>query len=226
MATLATLMDRWRDGLDDKVEPYLWSNDRLTTHCNRIVKIMCDKADLIQDITTPSICEITTVVGQAIYSVSDLITRIYRAKLSTQTRTLGIVTHISKLDGRYSDWEDHDPGDPRVLVEDGVGTNKILLDPPPDTVETLSLSVHRHPLAPLVWATDQSNSPEIPAKYHDEIDEGIYWLAYKKHDSDSGDKQRSAEHRAEFDAGIERVKRGQVKERRRSQSAVPLGGSL
>lgn len=227
MATLAELMTRWRDDLDDEVDgPYLWSNERLTALCNRIVKILCDEADLIQDIITPSICEITTVVGQATYSVSDLITRIYRAKLSTQTKRLGIMDHISDLDGRYSDWENAGNGDPMLLVEDGVGTNKILLYPPPDTVETLSLSVYRHPLVPLDWDTDQDNSPEIPEKYHDEIDDGVYWLAYKKHDADTEDKQKSADHHTAFLAGIERVKRGQVKERRRNRSAVPPRGSL
>ena len=87
MATLATLMTRWRNVLDDKVDgPYLWSNDTLTAHCNRIVDTLSEDANLIQDITTSAICEITTVVGQSTYSVSDRITRIYRAKLSNDRR--------------------------------------------------------------------------------------------------------------------------------------------
>ena len=111
-------------------------------------------------------------------------------------------------------------------MEDGVGTNKVMLYPPPDAVTTVNLSVYRLPLADLDWDTDQDNSPEIPERYHDEIDEGVYWLAYKKHDADTDDKQRSLEHRSEFQAGLERVMRGQVKERRRSRSVRPLRGCL
>lgn len=225
MATLGELVTRWRKILDDDTEPYLWSNDELTNNVNFVINQLCFEIGLIEDSTTSSICEVTVTTPTAIYSVSDRITYISRAKLDSQTQPIPIRT-VPWMDVNISDWENADADEPQYLLTEGIGTNKVRIYPPPDANDTLYLTVWRLPLADLDYTTDVNNSPEIHTKYHQYLDNGVYWQAYGKQDADTYDPEKAVYHLGLFDDDKESIKRADIKYRYRDEIVSPAKGFL
>lgn len=221
MATLAALVSRWRSRLDDTAEPYLFSNQELTDYGNTAINEVCREIPAIEDGTTAATCQIAVVVGSEILSLSDRVVWIRRAKLSSQTKPLTLVPQ-EFMDSAYNDWEDADNGSPQYLIIDGVGTNKVRLYPPSDAVDTLNLTVTRLPLADMVYATDSASSPEVPAKYHDMLENGVMAIAYLKQDADTYDAKKADFHYNLWKRDLEKWKRSTDKAKHGEYAVAPL----
>jgi hypothetical protein len=149
--TRSEIIDQVRSRLFDTEDPLLWSDADLDEYLNNIVNHLCDECGLIEDATTPSICQISVVADTTTYDIDSRIIRIKRAKLASQTQPLNIirVNCASYMDARYNDWENADSGVPTLLLASGFGNNKVRLYPPRDTTDTLNMIVYRRPLVAL-----------------------------------------------------------------------------
>lgn len=208
MTTLAAAVERWRGKLEDaNSSNYLWSNQELTDYFNYICTDVCHDIPLIYDTTTASICTVslTALLGST-YSVSDRIVKITRAKISTQTSPLSVVT-VGYMDANYSDWENATADEPQLLIDEGVGTNKIRIYPAPDASYTLSLGVYRNQLVDLVYATHSASEIELQSQYLQMLDNGIYWQAYGKQDVDTNDPAKEDKCKTMYLEDKERLKR-------------------
>lgn len=201
MTTLANLLTRWRNKLDDNLVPYAWSDAELTEYANKAIEEICTECLVIEDSITVSI---NLVTDQATYSTSDKILRIISGRCSAGDRNALDVRDVEWMDSNIYGWRAMTSGEPRVIIDEGLGDNTIGLYPPPDATwaaGTLDLTINRLPITELD-ATSTSGEPEIKQKYQRYIDNGVYREAYSKHDEDT----EAARLRDEFGAKFEKDK--------------------
>lgn len=220
MATLAQLVSRWRNRLDDSQEPYLWSNEELTTYFNAAVNLLCHEVSVIEDASTASVCSITVTAADPTYTLSDRVVFIKRAKISTRTEPL-VLADVGDMDGTNTDWENVDDDVPTTLIKDGLGTGVIRLYPGPSANATLTLTVSRLPLVDLVYATHSATTVEVPDKYLYLIDNGVFYFAYLKDDTDTHNNKKAEEMYKLFMNDIERIKRSADKSRHIDRVVAP-----
>lgn len=229
MATLSQGVSRWRRKLNDTVPDstgsYLWTNEEFTEYYNTISDMLCTEIGLIYDTTTASICQVTVATDDTVLTVSDRIISIERAKLTSQTTLLGIVSS-GWMDGNVSDWENEDSNTVKYLIKTGIGNNKVRLYPPSDQDDTLNLGVFRLQLADLDWSTDQATVLEIPTKYHNVLDNGICWMAYGKHDVDTEEGSKAKDYYALFRRDVDNIKWGQIKAGWYDRAVTPHLGAM
>lgn len=226
--TLTQIIALCRSKLDDSVPDddgnYLWSNDDLVGDLNELLTELCEEIPaLIEDATTASICQIAVAIGSSTLTASPLISRITRAKLTSQTTPLALVNN-RWMDANQSDWEAESNSTPTHLITEGVGNGKVRLYPPSDAVDTLNLTVYRMPTADLSWTTDQSTAPEIPARFHRRLVNGILSKAYLKNDTDTLDVKKANSFLGRWEDDKEYIKRAMLLERRRAETnTLPKG---
>lgn len=220
------MVSRWRDKLNDRKSPFLWSTEELVAYANTAIEEICRECDVLYDKTTASVCEVTMVQDQAVYSVSPLITRIDRAKLSTQALPIPVVGTKWMDENRY-DWENASSGSPSLIVDDGVGTDKIQVYPPPDAATdaaTLTLGVYRLPVTELD-PNNLSATTELPINFQKYIDAGVYREAYGKDDVDTNDEDMELKWARKFEDNIEAIKMALIRKRYADLAVVPLYGN-
>lgn len=230
---LAAILKNVRGWLDDEVGPdteKLWSDLELAEYANDVIEELCDEVDLIKDSTTAAdidsnpVCTITLVLDQSTYDLHPKITKVTRAKISSETQPLTAAT-VEGLDIAYPGWETNDSGTPQYIViepEEG----KLEIYPAPDSTiagETLDLTVYRLPLVELD-ATDALNDvPEINAKYHRKLVLGILAKAYRKKDSETRNDKLEAFYEQVWQANIEKIKIANLRLRRVPKTVSPGG---
>lgn len=192
--TLAQLIAAARREASDTVAPYLWSDADWTDYANEAQREACRRARLIVDSTTTAICRLTMVADTATYALDPRILFIKRVKLSTRTTSLRPVS-FKDLDRSAPGWED-ETGEPSHFVPD-MDENTFRPYPTPSAAGTVSLTVIRLPLEDMEGLGDE---PEIKSHLHSAL---VYWMmheAYAKQDSETLDKQKSADNLAAFEA--------------------------
>lgn len=190
--TLAQLVEQWRERLDDTSgdEP-LWANSEFAGFADKLQKMLAAEMPVLEDRTTPEVCEVSLVQGDGLISLNSRITFIKRAKIDGQTYPLQIADS-DYMDINYPGWDDAGvtEGTPTILVTQGVGPDKAYLYPPCDGAKTLRLVVYRLPLVDLDYASHSGQPLELD-KYAHLLVHGIMWQAYMKQDSDTYDKQKA-----------------------------------
>jgi len=205
--------------LDDTEPDYLWSDAELIGYLNEAQEEAARRARLLIDATTPEICTVTLVGGQANYDLDERIIGIRSAQPSWRTRPLHGVT-VVELDNDYPGWQDRF-GQPEVVILD-FQTGSLTLCPTPSMAEeelTIQLRVTR---LPLVSVHDEQDRPEIKVVYHRSL---IHWIkhkAYLKKDADTLDKTASADALALFEQEFGQKKSAWADEF--DQRNLPLGG--
>ncbi len=190
--TTTELIQAVRDRLDDAISAdYLFSDARLLRALDNAQREACERAHLIYDATTASVCEVSVVAGTHTYALDPSITKVMRAKLSAETLPLKQITQRD-LDLSVSDWESLD-GTPRWFYQYG---NNIRLAYNPEANDTLYLEVYRRPLVVIDELTD---ALEIPSEYHQGLVHGVCAEVYGDQDADTYDPQREARESAIFD---------------------------
>lgn len=226
MSNLSELISRWRNRVDDTIsDDYLWSNEEWTGYANRIVNTLCREVGLIEDATTAEICKISVAVGDGILVKDSRITSITRAKLDGQSYTLDI-EDTEYMDRYKSNWENADNGTPSILIKEGQGRDKIRLWSPSDSIDTLSLSVFRLPLTQMVWNESNPPTPEIPAEYHDLLDNGVLWQAYSKQDVDTLNERKMKSHFQMWQTDMNEIKNAELKRNFRIRTVRPVPGAI
>ncbi len=189
---LGQLIGEARSEVDDKVEPYLWTDDDWKAYFNWAESEACRRAHLLIDSTTSEICEVAIAAETASYPLDARVVSIRRVKLESQTRPLTQATR-DDLDATVYDWENR-KGYPEVFISESDG--ELLLVPKPVSADTGHLTVARLPLNDM---TDLDNdSPEIAARYHRDLIFGACSRAYLKNDEDTFNIKKSQHYEALF----------------------------
>lgn len=209
---LEELIKQARTALADEVEPYLWNDEALVSYFNEAVQEACERALLIQDMTTPSVCKLEVKAGQSTYKLHASVLQVARATLAGRVLE---ETSIEDLDASVGGWEDR-AGQPNAFIylqTFGPANPALRLVPTPTQDGQLSLRVYRGALLPLKLQGCQI--PEIPARHHHKLVNWVARCAYLRPDADGHDPQRAQLHEGYFandfglrpDANVQRKRR-------------------
>lgn len=202
--TLIQLLTLAANRLDDTKEPYLWSDEELTSYANQRINELCSTIPILVDVSTLSITSIPIVSGIKTYALSPLIVYIKEAILALSSLPLNRIT-LSELRSFQPAWKTV-ANTPVVFMTD-VAVDTITLYPTPIVNDTLSLEVVRYPLVPLDYTLAEVTTPEIPARFHELLIPGMTSLAYKKADAETESLARSKADELEWLTNIEKIKK-------------------
>ena len=141
---------------------------QLIDYANDAETEACRRAKLLADSVTSDICHIPILSDISIYDLDPRIIYVRRAKLASRTKPLGKITY-HELDEIRPGW-DTEAGVIEGLVT-GMDTGKIRTYRIPAEADTLTLTVIRRPLVPMVKPKD---TPEIKHKAYDNQDSEMY----------------------------------------------------
>lgn len=196
------------DILDDTVAPYLWSDAALTRYANEAVSEACKRAPLINRSST-----IAVVVGTPTYLLDSSVKQVTLV-ITGATQSPLTQTTTAELDAFVGvHWRDQE-GTPTHFIKQA---HKLTLYPKPVATDSLLIT--------------SINTPDDDFDLDDDIDSSLhhglmYYIAYKaylKHDADTYNPERAAEHLALFDRyfGMQKSVRLQT-----IQSDMPLYQTL
>jgi len=230
--TLKDLLDEWRRRIEDtEGPPFLWSDDEGIAFANQAVKEACERANLIEDDTTPAVVSIPGQANRAIYGLHRSVIEV-RSVLWNGRFLTGLAREtLNNPQHRRRDWGDYGCAGGLFFDEldwDGfrdwstlTGTPKYFIDPQekyvtlvpiPTIAAPIRLSVYRYPLAEMASDDDE---PEIAHRHHYRLIDWMEHLAYQKQDSECFDLQKAGDKEAAFtasfgirpDANIRRMQR-------------------
>lgn len=202
--TLSQLLTLVANRLDDTKEPYLWSDEELTSYANQRINEICQAVPAIRDDSTAAICTISVIAGTRSYATDPRIIYIHEAKLDLEDiplerMTFGEMRNFNKAWKTISET-------PRTFFTD-MELDRITLYPNPIVNDTLRLNVIRHPLVPLDYTAAESTSPEIPERFHELLVPGITSLAMLKADAETEDLVRAKNDLVGWKMNLEQIKR-------------------
>lgn len=187
---VADFIDEFRSTVSDNIEPYFWTPENIVRYLNEAVQEACERAKLIEDRSTPTVCSIGVEPGISTYALHPSVFEIKRAALAGRRLD---ETSVEAMDADCTGWEALQ-GTPRAFIFEQAGGGspaRIRLVRTPVLAETLSLTVYRGALKPLTAALDQAK-PEIAERYHDRLMDWVLHRAYLKQDADTFDPNKAA----------------------------------
>lgn len=187
---VADFIEEFRDAVGDNELPYFWSSEIIVRYLNEAVQEACERAKLIEDRSTPTVCSVTLQAGESTYHLHPSVFEIKR--LSFRGRPLD-ETSVEELDSDFPGWESRG-GTPRMFVFEqasGGQPPKVRLVPTPTAADTIALTVCRGALKPLSADLDQSR-PEIHERFHLRLMDWMLHRAYLKQDADTFDPNKAA----------------------------------
>lgn len=190
--TLGELLQTARDLLDDTVEDYLWSDERLTRYANNAVREVCLRTRCMKDDSAPR-CRVTLVAGTDTYAVDPSFLVVAKAQLWQQAFPLRRTTS-DRLSLVLPGWDVGRvaPGKPEFIVFDRV-QNTIRVAPTPDREYELHLKVMRLPDED-ERMEGPDDEPVVSIIAPEEMKHWIAHEAYMEKDSERYDPERSTMH--------------------------------
>lgn len=195
--TLQQLITAFRAQANDKVEPYFWSDEEVTSYLNSAQKEASIRGRLILEVVDPDVCVIDVSEGQSIYSLHEtlyeLVHVIYKANGETSGSRISIRS-TEDMDAAFpSDWRDK-AGLPKYAVQ---ADKWIRLVPTPDSDGLLLIEGYRVPkLMNLVDA--DTVAPEISELHHEHLINWALHKAFSIPDAEGFDPQRAQDAERDF----------------------------
>lgn len=175
---LLQLRDLTRNRLDDKTEPYLWSDEDLNSYINQAINEAAIRSKCIIDSTTNDCCKIEVLSNVSNYALNPAIFQIKRVFDETNIKTL-VKESFERMDDLNEKWQQL-TGMPSHYLCD-LDSNIITLYPIPTENLVLRLTVARTPLNELI---NDNDITEIPVFYHADLAWWCMYLAYSEQDAD------------------------------------------
>lgn len=228
--TIAQLITQARERLDDKVEPYLWSDTELYLFLDLAQKRFVKKTDMLR---TGTICTTITVPIAEDYefvTFDDSILRIRSASLESDSRTIRVINANEVEEyGIETDygvsltgaWRTR-TGTPEYLVCD-IDEGKGRVIPIPTADDTLQLVVDRLPIKDITVGGDPDALEIRDDDHRFGLIDWVAHLAYKKDDVETFDPDKSEKARMSFEAMCMEAKY-EIRRRRRAVGNVRYGG--
>jgi len=168
---LGELIALARVRLQDKIQPYGWSNQELTEFANAAVTEACDRARLLH-----ANVSIAIIPGTTVYPIPYQVLR-YRDGAFIKTGGTNSAQVEQRSDTQYWAAVSAAPlatGDPVIFTE-GETLNTISVFPTPATAGVLTLPITRLPTEN-ERMSGTSDEPAIPAEYHRSL---VYWMEHE-----------------------------------------------
>lgn len=202
---LSELMEQLRCAtLRDTALPRLWSDTELVRYLNQAQIEFAVRTHELVDDTTPATCKITTVPGQAVYSLHKSVVIVAEA---------GVVTRDSGAEETgYTPLQDrtrgqllrsHVKGCPSKYTAQ-VRTRSIRFFPIPDAAYDIELVVARKPL----YAMEKGNDvPEISEEHHLALVDFAAFRALTNNNPEGANMAAAREFKALWDLAVRDAKR-------------------
>jgi len=191
---LEQLIAQFRVDSEDKLEPYLFSDDSIIQWLNEAQEEACIRANLLHESDDESVCEIDVQAGVMTYPVHASIICITRAAFTPVGSTGEVEMHQTdayELDRTRPGWRQL-VGTPTSLIHNDT---HIRLGCRPDADGVIRLEVQRLPLNPMLGDADE---PEIAAIHHRHL---VHWALYRAFsipDAEVHDAERTARAESAF----------------------------
>ena len=195
--TVEDFIKSFRAAVLDAADPPFWSSEEIVDFLNEAVQEACERAKLIEDRITPSVCSISIQPGVETYALNHSVLQIKRAAFNGRNLC---ETSVEEQDSLSNSWEQR-TGQPSGYIfepSSGARSPQLRLLPKPSVAGVVNLTVYRGALKPLTPCTPNV-APEIPARFHSRL---MHWLMYRAHlkqDADTFDAVKAAEHLALFE---------------------------
>lgn len=186
---LGELRDLARAKLDDKVEPYLWSDEFLNGSINRAQDEAFVRMGGVADDYTPQMTKAILVSGSAVIPLDPSVLKV---ESITAGLTPLVATTASALSLISLSWESI-TGAPTSFIADQFS---IRVFPVPLVDVPVTMQVRR---GALVKITNDAQQPELPYSLHTALLHFVLSEAYELPDSDISNPDASAKHAAAFD---------------------------
>lgn len=187
------LIAQFRREADDKVLPYLWSDDDVIAWLDEAEQEAAIRAHLLPEKTDAAICQVAVTADVASYSLHTSVLDISYARFETaggDKMRLQVVSPDG-MDTIWACWRDAISDRPRYLIQD---EQTATLVPTPSESGTLQLEVHRLPLESI----ESRGAPEIGLAHHRHLVNWVLFKAFSKPDAETIDPARAAKAEEEF----------------------------
>lgn len=182
MATLRELLAQLRVDLDDRVAPYLWTDELLVQFINRALDEACMRAKFVRDADSES-TRVNLIANRSTYDFDCKVLAIRRA--STDTCPALEITNAETLDYKCPNWE-REKGSPKWIIFN-LDQQWFRVSPTPTKPMVLNLSVWRRPCKLSIEQLERC--PEIPEIHHYNLLDWAKHLAYSIHDAEAHDPE-------------------------------------
>ena len=127
---LIQMLEIIRGELNDAQEPYLRHDSELVNYLNLAVQEACERALLIEDRSTPAVCQVAVQAGLDAYNLHPSVLKVKRATYEGRLLT---ETNVEAMDTESGNWEARTGQPTRFILEAPVGgrTARLLLVPTP-----------------------------------------------------------------------------------------------
>lgn len=193
---LRELIEAFRDDTGDNVVPYRVSDSKAKRFANRAQVEASRRSRMLVDSTDDSICRVDFDAGDPNITIDQRIISIRRASIQGSSVPLAKRV-IAQMDEEFPGWYSSESRSTPFIIIVDVGTNEVRLYPTPKSSGTVHLTVTREPKRPMSSNTDV---PELPARCHEALVEGMKMYAYSSDDPDLADKQMADLAEAAFEA--------------------------
>lgn len=193
---LRELIDAFRDDTGDNVLPYRVSDTKAIRLANRAQVEAARRARLLVDSSDETICRISYSAGDPIVSIDHRIISIRRATIEGSSSGLAKRV-VNQMDDEWPGWYSSESRSTPFIIVVDYGSGEARLYPTPKADGTLHLTVTREPKNPM---SDDSDKPEVPARCHEGLVEGMKMYAYLSDDPDLADEKMAAIAAAAFEA--------------------------
>lgn len=202
---LGQLRSNFRLRVHDLRGRLLWNDDEANLYANEAVKEAAERAKLIFDDKTSTVCSIAGKADTAVYKLHPSIFEVEsctwdgrflgqksRSTLDEEPIYTGYRRYGWDTFGTPMDWRNLKGNPDFFIFEQNAQT--VTLARCPTRAAPIKLTVYRYPLDPMVADEDE---PELPERYHYDLIDWMAHLAYLKQDTETFDPQ--AAKRAESD---------------------------
>lgn len=187
---VADFIDGFRSTVGDNEEPYFWSDEDIVRYLNEAVQEACERAKLIEDRRTPTVCSLTLQSGVSTYDLHPSVLEIKRLTLNGQKLD---ETSEEEMDEDSPGWELLS-GKPTLFIFEqasGIQPPRLRFVRSPVSGGHVALTVFRGALKPLSAALD-NGKPEIHERFHERLMDWMLHRAYLKQDADTFDPNKAA----------------------------------
>lgn len=191
------LIEQFRREADDRVAPYLWSDEDVTAWLDEAEEEAAIRACLLREVELQSICQVEVTAEQYFYTLHPKVLYVLHAEFvpdgDTRAHILKVVTRDT-MNRLEPGWRYTPSGIPRYLVHEP--SQRAVLCPPPAVDGLLNIEVQRLPLDSM----ENTGGPEIGEAHHRHLVDWALFKAFSKPDAETIDKGRAVMAEDRFNA--------------------------
>ena len=183
-------IQEFRSTVMDNEVPYFWTSENIVRYLNEAVQEACERAKLIEDRSTPSVCSLLIEPGVSTYNLHPSVLEIKRLTLNGQKLE---ETSVDELDEDSPGWELLSGKPSHFIFEQASGAQppRLRFVRSPVSAGSVALTVFRGALKPLSADVDAAK-PEVHERFHERLMDWVMHRAYLQQDAEVFDPSKAA----------------------------------